>query len=119
YFAMSLPIIWWRPFRGEFRWSAAVVVWCALILTFSRGAASALGIVCILKVAQVRQKPEEMRIASGLLIAGIGAVIITALFSPYLIDVLVRAPAENPPAAEYGTPWNHLREQPGVWDSVQ
>jgi hypothetical protein len=118
YFAMSLPIIWWTPSWPAFRWGGAVFLWCALILTFSRGAVAAVAIVVLLKWMFSLKRPVEWRMAAGLILAGVVATGLSAVFSPYLAEVTKRAP-ENPPAAQYATPWNRLLEQPGAGDSVQ
>src|SRR5207253_3118161 len=38
YFAMSLPIVWWSEFRPILRGIVTFLLWCAIILTFSKGA---------------------------------------------------------------------------------
>src|SRR5262249_13847241 len=38
YFAMSLPIVWWSSLRMVVRAFSAFVLWCAIILAFSKGA---------------------------------------------------------------------------------
>jgi hypothetical protein len=119
YFAMSLPLLWWAPFPAAFRWSAAVVLWCALILTFSRGAAVAVAVVCIAKGISSYRKTAEWRMACGLIATGLAGAVVSGLFSPYLIDVLKRIPSENPPSAQYTIPWNRLQDQPGADDTIQ
>ena len=119
YFAMSLPMVWWSSFRPALRWIAAVVLWCALILTFSRSAAAAVAVVSIGGALLAKKKQNEWRMDAGLIGTGIAAVILLTSFNPQLIDVLKRSGAENPPAAQYKMTWNRLREEPGAQDSVQ
>jgi O-Antigen ligase len=119
YFALSLPIVWWTPLPRAFRRTAAVILSCALILTFSRGAAVAVAAVCVAKGILSYRKPDEWRMAAGLIAAGLCGVVCSALFSPYLVDVLKRTPSENPPSAQYTASWSQLREEPGADDTVQ
>jgi hypothetical protein len=119
YYAMSLPIVWWAPFPRPFRWAAAVAMWCALILTFSRAAIAAVVVVCIGHALLSSNRRKEWGMAAGLVAAGLIAVVLSASFSPYLLEVLKRAPVENPPGAQYRTPWNVLKEEPAVDDTLQ
>jgi hypothetical protein len=42
YFAMSLPIVWWSGLRPWVKGIIAFLLWCAVVLTFSRGALLAI-----------------------------------------------------------------------------
>jgi hypothetical protein len=119
YFAMSLVLISTLALRPAFRWSAAVLLWCALILTFSRGAVAALIIVSSTEALLLWKKGTNWRKAAGLIGAGIVAVIITLTITPYTFDVLTRSAPANPPAAQYRAAWNRLREQPDTRDQIQ
>jgi hypothetical protein len=119
YFEMSIPLVWWSTFRPAFRWSAAVVLWCALILTFSRGAPVALAGVSIVGAALAWRNGKDWQQYMGLMLAGIAAVLISSSLAPYLIDVARRSAPENLPSAQYRTAWKSLREEPGVKDEVQ
>src|SRR5439155_898212 len=47
YFAMSLPIVWWSEFRPILRGIVTFLLWCAIILTFSKGALIAAAAVIL------------------------------------------------------------------------
>src|SRR5262249_25036868 len=47
YFAMSLPIVWWSSFGPALKKVSAFLIWCAIILTFSKGALAAAVIVIL------------------------------------------------------------------------
>lgn len=119
YYAMSLPIVWWAPLPRPFRWVAAVALWCALILTFSRGAIATVVVVFIGHALLGAESRKEWRMVGGLGAAGLIGLAVSALFSPYLLEVFKRAPVENPPGAQYTTQWNTLREEPAVDDTLQ
>ena len=119
YYAMSLPLVWWAPFRTVFRWIAAVVLSCALILTFSRSAAAAVTIVSIAMAVLAWRKGERWRMHAGLIGAGIGAFAILTIITPYLTEVFQRSAAGTPRAAEYSLDWNLLREAPDLPDMVR
>jgi hypothetical protein len=112
YFAMSLPIVWWSPFRLLLRSMSAFFLWAAVVLTFSKGALIAVLVLIVL--AGLKQWK------SAALLLGIGAAAYGALLplNPYLIERIFGPAARNPLAAEYKTPWNDLQEQPGRMDSV-
>lgn len=112
YFAMSLPFVWWSPFRPLLRSLAAFFLWLAVVLTFSKGALVAVLLVSVL--AGVKQ----WKSAAVLLGIGILAYGVLLPFNPYLVEPIYGPEARNPIAAEYKTPWNDLQEQPGRTDSV-
>jgi O-Antigen ligase len=57
---------------------------------------------------------------SAALLLGVGVLAYAALLplNPYLVERIYGPVARNPIAAEYKTPWNDLRDQPGRMDSV-
>jgi len=110
YFAMSLPIVWWSPLRLGLRACSSFVLWCAIVLTFSKGALFAVPIALLLARA------KEWKRAAILVSVGIAAYLILLPLNPYLIE-RIHAPAErNTTAAEYSTDWNTLQQQPGKFD---
>src|SRR5262249_27607747 len=119
YFGMSIPLVWCSAFRPAFRWIPAVVLWCALILTFSRGAAVALAAVFIVGAILAWRNNSNWQPYIGLMLAGIAAVLISSSLAPYLMDVTRRSAPENLPSAQYRAAWKSLREEPGVKDEVQ
>jgi hypothetical protein len=110
YFAMSLPIVWWSPLRLVLRLCASFVLWCATVLTFSKGALVAIPVALLLA------RSKEWKRAVVLVTIGIASYLILLPLNPYLIE-RIHAPAErNTTAAEYGTDWNTLQQQPGKFD---
>jgi O-antigen ligase len=118
YFAISLPLVWWSPVRPALRWTAAILLWIALVLTFSRGAAAALLTVIMVEMTWLWTRRQNWRLPAGLIAAGAIAAALTIPLSPYMVDVLKRTAAANPPDAEYTTSWNRLRQQPNIHDEV-
>jgi hypothetical protein len=107
YFAMSLPFVWWSSFRQAVKKISSFVVWCAIVLTFSKGALVAAAIVLL-----VRRK-------SSVSVLGIGAIAYAALLpaQPFLWERL-RGLDQNPVGAEYTVPWSRLDQQPATYDQV-
>jgi O-antigen ligase/polysaccharide polymerase Wzy-like membrane protein len=118
YFAMSLPLVWWSTFKPAFRWSATIVLWCALLLTFSRGGAMALAAVSLAGVALAWKNSKDWQSHLGLVLAGVAAALISSLLAPYFVDVVTRSAAETAESAQYRTDWKSFREGPGVRDEV-
>jgi O-antigen ligase len=118
YFAMSLPLVWWSTFKPAFRWSAAIVLWCALILTFSRGAAMALIAVSIAGAALAWKKSKDWQPHLGLVVSGIAAVLVASSLVPYFVDAVTRSASQTAESAQYRTAWKSFREEPGVRDEV-
>jgi hypothetical protein len=95
YFAMSLPIIWWSDFQPAIRTVFAFLVWCAVVLTFSKGALLAVPIV----IAAANWKK-----AAGLAAVGAAAYMALLPVNPYLTERFGGPSVQNPIAAEYRTP---------------
>jgi O-antigen ligase len=118
YFSMSLPLVWSSLRRPLFRWSAAILLWCALILTFSRGAAAAVLIAAIAGILLSWRNLSDRRMPAGLMVSGIAASFVTVPFTPYFTYMFTRWSTSNPPAALYTPAWNALRQQPDVPDQI-
>lgn len=112
YFTMSLPIVWWSSFRPYLRVAAVFLLWCATVLTFSKGALLAVPIVLVFSLR--RQWKETV----ALLAAGVAAYGILLPLNPLLLERL-HNPTERPLAAQYHTDWTYLQQQPGTVDNVQ
>jgi len=109
YFALSLPIIWWSSFRPAVRGVLAFAAWCAIILTFSKGALLAVPLVVLLMMR---------RSAVPLIAIGAGAYAALLPLNPYLVERIYGPGMRNPIAVEYKTEWNHLEQQPHTRDAV-
>ena len=82
YFAISLALVWRSAFRAAVRWAGALLLWSALILTFSRGSAVAVLTILIADALLTWKKHGEwQRPVQAIVAAVIAAAIITA-FSP-------------------------------------
>lgn len=112
YFAMSLPIVWWSSLRPALKWVCALLLWAALILTFSKGALAA---VCVV-VAGVAI--FEWRKTAPLLAAAAAAYAALLPVNPYLIERFRGPGVHNPIAVKYDASWNELRQQPKVPDEI-
>ena len=99
YFAMSLPILWWSSSRPVLKTIFAILIWCAIILTFSKGALGAAAIILL-----ARGKSAMAPLA-------IGAVAYAALLplQPFV---------SGPVAATYKVEWNRLDQRPGISDQI-
>jgi hypothetical protein len=108
YYAMSLPIVYWTVFRPVLKWVLLFLLWCALILTFSKGALVAVSLVML--AAGLRVAPK---------VFGVGATAYALLLpmNPYMFE-WIYGPGRNPVGAEYKMPWNKLQQQPDSSDSV-
>lgn len=109
YFAMSLPIVWWNASRPLLRAVFAFLIWCALILTFSKGGLIAVTAITLL----LRRKAALTLLATG---AVAYAVLIPA--NPYVMEAIYGPAALRPLALQYKTEWNDLRQRPGGTDVV-
>jgi hypothetical protein len=118
YFAMSLPIVWWSPVRSWLRWIIAFLLWCAVILTFSRGALLAVPVAITMFFVFGSSSAMKWRSAAALLLVGVASYIILMPINPYWIERLYGPDVHSPLSAEYKTAWNHLRQQPGSADQI-
>jgi len=109
YFGMSLPIVWWSGFRPLLRGAFAFVLWCAIILTFSKGA---LVSVPVIALAAKRKQ------AVPLVATGVAAYAALAPLNPYLIDRVHGPGMQNPIGVRYSAEWNDLQQLPHVTDSL-
>ena len=103
YFAMSLPIVWWSSFRTILRTVFVFALWCAVILTFSKGALLALPAVALI---------ARRRAAVPMLATGLVAYAALVPLAPYLIDRFYGPVARNPIGVEYNAEWNYLQQSP-------
>ena len=108
YFAMSLPIVWWSSLRTAVRAISAFALWCALILTFSKGALVAAAVVLL-----ARRKSSVPILATGAI-----AYVLLLPVQPYLWERLRGPVAQNPIGAEYNVAWTRLDQQPATSDEV-
>ncbi len=118
YFAMSLPVVWWSRFRPWMRWGVAFLLWCALVLTFSKGALFAVLVAVTAGLAVASSMRSEWRSAVLLLTIGIAAYGVLLPLNPYLIEQLYAPDMRYRLSAEYGTTWNKLTQQPGTEDQI-
>src|SRR6185295_18669252 len=47
YYGMSLIVVCWSSFRPVLKWSVTLLLWCVVILTFSKGALAAISLVVL------------------------------------------------------------------------
>jgi hypothetical protein len=118
YFAMSIPIVWWSGIRSWLKWPIAFCLWCAVILTFSRGALLAIPAVIAVGMIAARSRRNYWRSAAAIVALGIGCYALLLPWNPYWIERLYGPGIHNPTAAEYNTAWNHLRQQPNSVDEI-
>jgi O-antigen ligase len=107
YYAMSLPIVSRASLRPAVKWTLVFLLWCALILTFSR---SALVAALIAAAAGWKLAPKVLGI-------GAGAYLLLLPFNPYWFGTIHRN-RTNPIAVEYKTAWNRLQQSPAVRDAI-
>jgi len=108
YYGMSLAILSLSPFRAAWKWAFTFLVWCALILTFSKGALAAVSLAMLAR---------GWRPALKILGTGAAAYALLLPVNPYMYERL-HGLTENPIAAEYKTPWNQIRLQPAAQDRI-
>lgn len=111
YFTMSLPIVWWSSFRPYIRAAAVFLLWCATVLTFSKGALLAVPVVLAFSLRRQWKK------TAALMAIGVAAYVVLLPLNPLLLERLF-SPTERPIAAQYQTDWNYLQEQPGKIDTL-
>ncbi len=120
YFAMSLPLLWSVPRRPGFRYAGTLLVWVALVLTFSRGAAVAVLVALAFGAWLSRRTESRCDPRSGhrrwiwLGVASSIVYVVLGLFEPLLIDRLGTSPARAPVAADYEPRFNTLRLGPAT-----
>jgi len=115
YFAMSLPIVMWSSFSSVWRWLSAFLLWCTVVLTFSKGALLALAIVVLGAPLVFWRNTLRWRTAATLLAVAVSSYGVLTIVIPYRIE---RMSAQNPTTAEYRTPWNQLMQRPETYDQV-
>jgi hypothetical protein len=108
YFAMSLPIVWWSSLRTAVRAISTFALWCAIVLTFSKGALIAAAIVLL-----ARRKSSVPILAIGAM-----AYVLLLPVQPYLWERLRGPVAQNPIGAQYNVTWTRLDQQPATDDEV-
>src|SRR3989454_2802767 len=108
YYAISLPVLYWSSLRPILKWAVIVMLWTALILTFSKGALVAAAVVLLAGGWKVLVK---------MLGTAIAAYAVLWPFNPYIFAIM-HAADQNPIAVEYKIPWNKLRQQPDVYDQI-
>jgi hypothetical protein len=118
YFAISLPIVWWSRLRPVLKWIFGFIVWCAIVLTFSKGALLALPLVVFGGALVSPANTAQWRPAAALVALGIGAYGVLLPFNPYLLERVNGPGVNNPIAAEYKTPWNYFQQQPDASDQI-
>jgi hypothetical protein len=112
YFGMALPVAWYSEFRPLVRFVAAFLLWAAIVLTFSKGALVAVPLMVIIVGRR------EWKRGALLLAAGVLAYAVLLPINPYLLERIYGPSRRNPIAAEYRSPWNDLKENPGQLDTV-
>jgi hypothetical protein len=118
YFAISLPLVWWGSFRLIVRCVAAVLLWCAIILTLSKGALIAASVVLIGGAVWSVVRTMQWRPYAVLLGLGAVAYIVLLPLNPYLLERINGPLVNNPLGAEYRTAWNYVRQKPGASDEL-
>src|SRR5262249_254712 len=106
YFAMSLPMVWWGPFRLLLRSVAGFFPLAAVVLAFSKGALVAVPLVSIL-IGFKQWKSTALLLSIGILVYGV-----LLPLNPYFAEWIYGPAARNPIGAEYKAPWNDLQERP-------
>lgn len=109
YFAMSLPIVWWSSFRPALKSIVVFFLWCAIVLTFSKGALVAVPVAVL---------AGTLLSHSSAAVWKTGAVFLAIGLAAYGVLFPLQPSVRNPIAAEYTTPWNRLQQQPGTYDHI-
>jgi hypothetical protein len=109
YFAMSLPIVWWSRLRPLLRGIFVCLLFCAVVLSFSKGALLAVPAVALV---------THRKAALPLIALGIVCYAALLPLSPYLIERLQGPTEPKPLGVTLNTPWNHMRLRPDIADSV-
>ena len=118
YFAISLPIVWWSRFRPVFKYIFAFLLWCAIVLTFSKGGLIAVPVVVFAAALVSRSNTKAWRPAATLVAVGIAAYVVLLPVNPYLLERIKGPIVSNPIGAAYKTPWNYLQEGPNASDQI-
>jgi hypothetical protein len=118
YFAMSLPIVWWSSFRPALKSVVVFLIWCAIVLTFSKGALAAVPVAVLAGTLFSHSSAAGWKTGAVLLAIGLAAYGVLLPLQPYLWERINGPGARNPIAAEYKPPWNRLQQQPGTYDQI-
>jgi hypothetical protein len=107
YFAMSLPVVWLTPKSQAARIAASFLVWIALILTYSRGAIIAAGLVLLAWAVLTKSKSPLWH---GALAAALYAAL--ALIQPFVIQRFRQIEPDKALAAEYRPEFTLMKHRP-------
>ena len=118
YFALSLPIVWWSSFRPALRSVFVFLLWCAIVLTFSKGALAAIPVVVLGGAILSHSDAAGWKTGAAFLAIGVVAYGVLLPLQPYLWERPHGPNVQSPIAAEYTTPWNKLQEQPGTYGQI-
>ena len=88
YFAMSIPMVWWSRSRSWLRWSLAFLLWCAVVLTFSRGALIAIPAAILTGVIVAGSRQDRWRSAAAVVALGNVSYAVLLPANPYWIEKL-------------------------------
>lgn len=110
FFAMSLPIVWTATRPAKLRWfrfTGGLLVWIALLLTYSRGAAISVLAMLFLWAVVRREK------AVGLVFAACtGVFLLVLIASPLLLARFGTNPSQTAFAVQYEPEFNLLVRHP-------
>jgi O-antigen ligase len=120
YFAMSLPMVAFAPIGMPYRAAGGLLVWTALLLTYSRGAMAAVIVVFIVFIgwtllrkgsSPFRRLSPAAAIALALLASG------PFILAPRLATRILSVGSETPFDARYEIAFTGLGQRPSVVDT--
>ncbi len=109
FYAISLPILWLIPNAAVLRIAGSVLLWVALLLTYSRGALIAASAV-LLGFCAVQNRRAVFKMA----VAGAVSYLVLVAFHPVLVERFENAESGPPIAAEYSLRYNAVDRNPSV-----
>src|SRR6185295_11279433 len=101
---------WWNSFRRTLRIVFSFLLWCVIVLTFSKGV-----LVAVAAVALITTRRKQ---AFGLIGIGAAAYAVLLPLQPYLWERVYGPTVRNPIAAQYATPWNEFQQQPSTSERI-
>ena len=114
FYAMSLPLVLMAPTPAWIRVAGGLLLWTALILTYSRGAVIAMAAVLLCAIV-MSGRTKALKLAA----AAFALYAVLAMFQPLLVTRSGNVKSGPPIAAEYNVSSNTIHQQPAVADRLQ
>jgi hypothetical protein len=113
FYAISLPLVFTASIKRPIRVAGCVLLWTALILTYSRGPVLAAGAVLVAGIA-ISSRQDALKLAA----AGVLVYLVLIFFQPLLVARYGTIGSGRYVGAEYRPDFNAIRQKPAVIDTI-